>query len=55
MLLLDPGTQYHGRFKQPNCQAVQLGTRVRRGPHWQWQNQDSEMAGTVIGEDKRGM
>ncbi|XP_076102794.1 uncharacterized protein LOC143071960 isoform X2 [Mytilus galloprovincialis] len=54
MLLLDPGTQYHGRFKQPNCQAVQLGTRVRRGPHWQWQNQDSEMAGTVIGEDKRG-
>ncbi|XP_052100600.1 uncharacterized protein LOC127734651 [Mytilus californianus] len=54
MLLLDPVTQYHGRFKQPNCQAVQLGTRVRRGPDWQWQNQDSEMAGTVIGEDKRG-
>ncbi|XP_063433350.1 uncharacterized protein LOC134715232 isoform X2 [Mytilus trossulus] len=54
LLLLDPVTQYHGRFKQPNCQAVQLGTRVRRGPHWQWQNQDSEMAGTVIGQDKRG-
>ncbi|VDI35530.1 Hypothetical predicted protein, partial [Mytilus galloprovincialis] len=54
LLLLDPVTQYHGRFKQPNCQAVQLGTRVRRGPHWQWQNQDSEMAGTVIGEDKNG-
>ncbi|CAG2233787.1 unnamed protein product [Mytilus edulis] len=54
LLLLDPVTQYHGRFKQPNCQTVQLGTRVRRGPHWQWQNQDSEMAGTVIGEDKRG-
>ncbi|XP_052100602.1 uncharacterized protein LOC127734652 [Mytilus californianus] len=55
MLLLDPVTQYHGRFKQPKCQAVKLGTRVRRGPNWQWKNQDSNMAGTVIGEDKDGM
>ncbi|VDI57850.1 E3 ubiquitin-protein ligase HECTD1 [Mytilus galloprovincialis] len=55
MLLLDPVTQYHGRFKQPRCKAVQLGTRVRRGPNWQWKNQDSNMAGTVIGEDKDGM
>lgn len=55
MLLLDPVTQYHGRFKQPRCKAVQLGTRVRRGPNWQWKNQDSNMAGTVIGEDKDGI
>ncbi|XP_071167685.1 uncharacterized protein [Mytilus edulis] len=54
ILLLDPVTQYHGRFKQPKCQAVQLGTRVRRGPNWQWKNQDSNMAGTVIGEDNDG-
>ncbi|XP_052100599.1 uncharacterized protein LOC127734650 [Mytilus californianus] len=55
MFLLDPATQYRGWFKQPKCQAVQLGTRVRRGPNWQWKIQDSNMAGTVIGEDKDGM
>ncbi|CAG2198073.1 unnamed protein product [Mytilus edulis] len=55
MLLLNPMTQYSGYFKQSKCTAVQLGQRVRRGPNWQWKNQDSNMAGTVIGEDDDGM
>ncbi|XP_076102237.1 uncharacterized protein LOC143071656 isoform X3 [Mytilus galloprovincialis] len=55
MLLLNPMTQYSGYFKQSKCPAVQLGQRVRRGPNWQWKNQDSNMAGTVIGEDDDGM
>lgn len=54
MLLLNPMTQYSGYFKQSKCTAVQLGQRVRRGPNWQWKNQDSNMAGTVIGEDDDG-
>ncbi|CAC5419363.1 unnamed protein product [Mytilus coruscus] len=55
MHLLDPLTQYSGYFKQTKWTAVQLGTRVRRGPNWHWKNQDSNMAGTVIGEDEDGM
>lgn len=26
-----------------------LGSRVKRGPSWKWQNQDSEGIGTVVG------
>ena len=51
MLLLDPSLKYHGRFKQTKWSANPLGTRVRRGPSWTWKNQDSNMAGTVIGEN----
>ncbi|KAL5004574.1 hypothetical protein ScPMuIL_018030 [Solemya velum] len=29
-----------------------LGTRVRRGPDWSWDNQDENTAGTVIGHDE---
>ena len=54
MLLLDPSSKYHGRFKQAKWPAIPLGTRVRRGPSGPWKNQDSNMAGTVIGEATSG-
>ena len=30
-----------------------VGTRVRRGPDWKWQNQDSGGSGTVTGHSRR--
>ncbi|XP_052099554.1 uncharacterized protein LOC127734036 [Mytilus californianus] len=54
MLLLDPVRQYIEFFKQTQWKSIQLGTRVRRGPNWHLGNQDSNMAGTVIGEDDDG-
>ncbi|XP_061168835.1 uncharacterized protein LOC133178089 [Saccostrea echinata] len=30
-----------------------IGTRVKRGPHWTWKNQDSHGPGTVIGHSER--
>ena len=32
-----------------DSQMPPLGTRVKRGPHWKWQNQDAEGIGTVVG------
>ncbi|XP_061168844.1 uncharacterized protein LOC133178100 [Saccostrea echinata] len=31
-----------------------LGVRVKRGPHWEWKNQDSHGPGTVIGYSRDG-
>jgi len=31
-----------------------IGTRVRRGSDWKWDNQDSDGAGTVIGHNIKG-
>jgi hypothetical protein len=31
-----------------------LGTRVKRGPDWQWKNQDGHSPGTVTGYSNRG-
>lgn len=31
------------------------GTRVRRGRHWNYENQDSYGVGTVIGHSKEGV
>jgi hypothetical protein len=31
-----------------------IGTRVRRGPDWRWQEQDLDMAGTVVSHTKNG-
>jgi hypothetical protein len=45
---------YIFKSKQTKWPAIPLGTRVRRGPSWSWKNQDSNMAGTVIGEDTTG-
>ncbi|KAL3865872.1 hypothetical protein ACJMK2_043221 [Sinanodonta woodiana] len=33
-------------------QLLLIGTRVRRGPDWEWGDQDSEGVGTIIGYDK---
>ena len=30
-----------------------IGTRVRRGPDWKWQNQDGGGSGTVTGHSRR--
>lgn len=43
-------------FIEKHSSVPTLGTRVRRGPHWTFQNQDSEGAGTVVGHgDLAGM
>ena len=31
-----------------------IGTRVGRGPDWRWQEQDLDMAGTVVSHTKNG-
>ncbi|XP_062614423.1 uncharacterized protein LOC134276159 isoform X2 [Saccostrea cucullata] len=41
---------YHERNPLLPC----LGTRVKRGPHWHWGNQDSNGPGTVIGHSLDG-
>lgn len=40
---------YPGYFKKPKWPSSPLGSRVRRGPNWKYQNEDNNMAGTVIG------
>ncbi|XP_061172146.1 uncharacterized protein LOC133181616 [Saccostrea echinata] len=42
-------------YKEKYSTIPRLGTRVRRGPHWSCQNQDSEGIGTLVGHtDKAG-
>ncbi|XP_022330329.2 uncharacterized protein LOC111128778 isoform X2 [Crassostrea virginica] len=36
-------------YKEKYSTVPKLGTRVRRGPHWSYQNQDSEGPGTIVG------
>nr|XP_034323315.1 uncharacterized protein LOC105331856 [Crassostrea gigas] len=45
-IIEDPADEYH---KEKYATVPKLGTRVRRGPHWTFKNQDSEGAGTVVG------
>ncbi|XP_062620444.1 uncharacterized protein LOC134282020 [Saccostrea cucullata] len=40
---------YTERYENLPC----IGTRVKRGPHWTWKNQDSHGPGTVIGHCDR--
>nr|XP_034323302.1 uncharacterized protein LOC105337133 isoform X3 [Crassostrea gigas] len=42
----DPADEYH---QEKFATIPKLGTRVRRGPHWTFANQDSEGAGTIVG------
>lgn len=42
----DPEDEY---YKEKYAMVLKLGTRVRRGPHWTFENQDSEGVGTVVG------
>jgi len=34
-----------------NSDFPTIGSRVRRGPDWKWQQQDGEGPGTIIGHD----
>lgn len=31
-----------------------IGSRVRRGPDWRWENQDDNLPGTVVAHKARG-
>ncbi|XP_062603142.1 uncharacterized protein LOC134264902 [Saccostrea cucullata] len=43
-------------YKEKYSTIPRLGTRVRRGPHWSYRNQDSEGIGTLVGHgDKVGI
>jgi hypothetical protein len=42
-------------FKERDPRMPSLGTRVKRGPDWQWNNQDNYGPGTVIGHLKDSM
>ena len=41
-------------YKEKYSTVPKLGTRVRRGPHWSYQNQDSEGPGTIVGHGDYG-
>lgn len=47
----DPADEYH---QEKFATIPKLGTRVRRGPHWTFANQDSEGAGTIVGHGDLG-
>ena len=41
-------------FQERDLNMPHVGTRVRRGPDWQWKNQDGRGPGTVVGHSERG-
>lgn len=41
-------------FQERNPQMPPLGSRVKRGRDWRYENQDDYGPGTVIGHSKRG-
>lgn len=41
-------------FKEKNPHMPPLGSRVKRGRDWRYENQDDYGPGTVIGHSKRG-
>lgn len=42
-------------FKERYSDMLCAGTRVRRGRHWHYENQDGYGVGTVIGHSERGV
>lgn len=50
-IIEDPADNYH---KEKYANVPKLGTRVRRGPHWTFKNQDSEGTGTIVGHGDLG-
>lgn len=42
-------------FYKEKYTVPKVGTRVRRGPHWIYENQDCESAGTIVGHEESGM
>lgn len=43
------------RFKERYSDMPCAGTRVRRGRHWNYENQDDYGVGTVIGHSEEGV
>lgn len=43
-----------GFFTELKFRSLQLGDRVRRGPNWLYDEQDSGLAGTVVGQTFEG-
>lgn len=46
---------FANNFKERYSNMPSAGTRVRRGRHWNYENQDSYGVGTVIGHSKEGV
>lgn len=42
-------------FYKEKYTVPKVGTRVRRGHHWIYKNQDCEGAGTIVGHGESGM
>jgi hypothetical protein len=43
------------KYKEiPDSNLPPVGSRVRRGPDWHWDMQDSNGPGTVVGHDEDG-
>nr|XP_022329953.1 uncharacterized protein LOC111128566 [Crassostrea virginica] len=40
-------------YRERDANMPNIGTRVRRGPDWKWQNQDGGGSGTVTGHSRR--
>lgn len=39
--------EFHKNYPKP----PPVGSRIRRGPHWKWGNQDGGRAGTIVKTD----
>ena len=48
----DPDEEY---FVEKFTTLPKLGTRVRRGPDWSFDNQDCDGPGTIVGHGDSGM
>lgn len=41
-------------YRETNAKLPRLGSRVRRGPDWEYDSHDSEGPGTIVGHVERG-
>ena len=48
------GSDFMMYIESDSKDLPRIGSRVRRGPDWDWENQDSKGPGTVIGHDENG-
>nr|XP_019922789.2 uncharacterized protein LOC105328252 [Crassostrea gigas] len=52
-IVIEMTNEQEDEFQERNQHMPTVGTRVRRGPDWEWKNQDGQGAGTVVGHSKR--
>ena len=52
---MDDWTSNRHSFEERDPQMPTLGTRVRRGPDWKWEEQDNSEPGTVIAHSTKGV